>query len=97
MLTGNVDFACDYIENHFEGVSVSKPQGTYMLFVDCGGWCEKHGKTIDDILKASHDVGVALQDGRAFHGKTHLRLNLALPRARVEEAFRRLDNFVFNA
>ena len=97
VLTGNVDFACDYIEKHFEGVSVSKPQGTYMLFVDCGGWCEKHGKTIDDILKASHDVGVALQDGRAFHGKTHLRLNLALPRARVEEAFRRLDNFVFNA
>ena len=97
VLTGNVDFACDYIEKHFDGVSVSKPQGTYMLFVDCGAWCEKHSKTIDDILKASHDVGVALQDGRAFHGKTHLRLNLALPRARVEEAFRRLDNYVFNA
>ena len=97
VLTGNVDFACDYIEKHFDGVSVSKPQGTYMLFVDCTQWCEKHGKTLDDVLKAAHDVGVALQDGRAFHGPCHLRLNLALPLSRVQEAFRRLDKFVFNA
>ena len=26
VLTGNIDFACDYIEKHFEGVTVSKPQ-----------------------------------------------------------------------
>ena len=67
-----------------------------MLFVDCAGWCDMHDKTVDDILKACHDVGVAIQDGRAFHGKTHLRMNLALPRSRVEEAFRRMDVYVFN-
>ena len=96
VLTGNVDFACDYIEKHFDGVSVSKPQGTYMLFVDCTQWCKNHSKTLDDVLKAAHDVGVALQDGRAFHGPCHLRMNLALPLSRVQEAFRRLDKFVFN-
>jgi len=64
--------------------------------VDCAGWCEKHGKTVEDILKACHDVGVAVQDGRAFHGKTHLRMNLALPLSRVKEAFHRMDNYVFN-
>lgn len=95
VLTGNVTFACQYITEHFEGVSVSRPQGTYMLFVDCGAWCEKHGKTIDDILKACHDVGVAVQDGRAFHGKTHLRMNLALPLSQVQEAFSRMDQYVF--
>ena len=35
VLTSNVDFACDYIAQHFEGVKVAKPEGTYMLFVDC--------------------------------------------------------------
>ena len=52
MLTGNIDFACDYIEKHFEGVTVSKPQGTYMLFVDCTDWCKAHGKTIGQLEKA---------------------------------------------
>ncbi len=95
VLTENVKFACDFIESHFEGVSVSRPEGTYMLFVDCAGWCESRGKTVDDILKACHDVGVALQDGRPFHGKCHLRINLALPTDRVKEAFRRLEKYVF--
>ena len=96
-ITGNVDFAVDYIEKHFDGVKVSKPQGTYMLFIDCAGWLEKNGKTMDELLKAGWDVGVVWQDGRAFHGKTHIRLNLALPLSRVKEAFDRLDKYVFNA
>ncbi len=95
-ITQNVDFACDYIAKHFEGVSVSKPQGTYMLFIDCEKWLRKHGKTMDELLKAGWDVGVVWQDGRAFHGKTHIRLNLALPLSRVQEAFHRLDTYVFN-
>ena len=97
VLTGNVDFACDYIAKHFEGVEVSRPQGTYMLFLDCTKWCEGHGKSIADVLKACHEVGVALQDGRQFHGPCHLRVNLALPLSRVQEAFHRLDKYVFNA
>ena len=96
-ITGNVDYAVDYIEKHFEGVTVSKPQGTYMLFIDCAGWLEKTGKTMDELMKAGWDVGVIWQDGRAFHGATHIRLNLALPLSRVKEAFDRLDKYVFNA
>ena len=97
VLTGNAAFACDYIANHFPGLSVARPQGTYMLFVDCTDWCAAHGKTLDEVLKACYDVGVYVQDGRAFHGSCHIRMNLALPRARVEEAFSRLDKYVFNA
>lgn len=96
VLTGNVDFACQYIAEHFEGVSCTKPEGTYMLFADCTEWCRKHGKTLDEVMHAAWDVGVALQDGRPFHGPCHLRLNLALPLTRVQEAFQRLDKYVFN-
>ncbi|MBQ1225550.1 MAG: aminotransferase class I/II-fold pyridoxal phosphate-dependent enzyme [Clostridia bacterium] len=92
----NVDYACDYVENHFDGVTLSRPQGTYMIFLDCTKWCEKHGKTIEDVENAAWEVGVALQDGRMFHGPCHLRVNLALPLSRVKEAFDRLDKYVFN-
>ncbi len=97
VLTGNVDYACDFIARHFDGVEVSKPQGTYMLFLDCTRWCKTHGKSIDELLRAGWDVGVIWQDGRPFHGPCHIRVNLALPLSRVQEAFRRLNELVFNA
>ena len=50
-----------------------------------------------ELLAKGWDVGVVWQDGRAFHGKTHIRMNLALPLSRVQEAFQRLDKCVFNA
>ena len=97
VLSGNVNFACDFITRHFPGVQVAKPEGTYMLFLDCTRWCEAHGKSIEALQRAGWDVGVAWQDGRPFHGPCHIRMNLALPLSRVQEAFRRLDEYVFNA
>ena len=97
VLTGNVEFACRYIQDHFDGIEVSKPEGTYMLFLDCTKWCEKHGKTIDELQRAGVEVGVIWQDGRPFHGPCHIRMNLALPFSRVKEAFERLDRYVFHA
>lgn len=97
VIAGNIDYACDFIRERFDGVEVTKPEGTYMLFADCTKWCETHGKTIDKLEKACWDVGVAVQDGRQFHGPCHIRMNLALPLSRVQEAFDRLDKYVFNA
>ena len=97
VLAGNAEFACNYIAEHFEGVTVSRPQGTYMLFIDCKDYCERTGRSIEDVIKAGWDVGVVWQDGRPFHGPTSIRINLALPLSRVQEAFDRMDKYVFNA
>ena len=96
VLKTNIEYACDYIRAHFDGVRFCQPQGTYMLFIDCTGWCWKHGKTLDEVLSAAWSVGVAFQDGCPFHGPCHIRINLALPLSRVQEAFKRLDKYVFN-
>ena len=94
-ITGNIDYAADYIETHFEGVKVSRPEGTYMLFIDVEEWCRKHGKTLEEVEKAGWDVGVAWQDGKMFFGPWSIRMNLALPLSRVKEAFERLTSYVF--
>jgi len=94
-ITGNIDYAADYIETHFEGVKVSRPEGTYMLFIDVEEWCRKHGKTLEEVEKAGWDVGVAWQDGKMFFGPWSIRMNLALPLSRVKEAFERLRRYVF--
>jgi cystathionine beta-lyase len=95
VLQGNVDYACDFIWNHFEGVKVSKPQGTYMLYLDCGEWCDLNNTSIQDLLVKGAEVGVIWQDGRPFNRPWAIRMNLALPKSRVEEAFRRLTEYVF--
>lgn len=95
VLTQNTEFAYSYIQDHFKGIEVSRPEGTYMLFLDCTKWCMDHGKTIEEVERAAWNVGVAVQDGRMFHGQCHLRMNLALPLSRVKEAFERLNKYVF--
>ena len=97
VLTENVDYAMDYINTHFKGVKAAHPQGTYMIFMDCAEWLEIHGKTLPELVKMGHDVGVAWQDGTGHGGTTHIRLNVALPLERVKEAFARMDKYVFNA
>jgi cystathionine beta-lyase len=97
VITANMDYTIAYIRTHFDGVEVVRPEGTYMLFVDCTKWCESHGKTIEELEKAAWDVGVAVQDGRMFHGNCHIRMNLALPLSRLKEALERLGKYVFNA
>ena len=97
VLTENVNYAYDYIKEHFDGVDLAKPQGTYMLFLDCTEWLEEHGRDIAWLQKAGWNVGVGWQDGRPFHGPNAIRMNLAVPFSRVQEAFDRLDKYVFNA
>ncbi len=96
VLSRNVNYAYDYIQENFHGVSLAKPEGTYMLFLDCEAWCREHGRTLDELLKAGWDVGVAWQDGRPFHGAWGIRMNLALPYSLVEEAMGRLKEHVFS-
>ncbi len=95
VLTGNVDYAYQYIREHFEGVTLAKPQGTYMLYLDCQGWCEKKGISLDELIRAGIAVGVIWQDGRPFNRPYAIRMNLALPHALVREAFERLQKYVF--
>ena len=85
----NMTLAYDFFAG-IEGVSLMRPEGTYMLFPDCGGWLEAHGKTLGELEEACWSKGVAVQDGAMFHGPSHLRVNLALPTSRVEEALDRL-------
>ena len=94
VIEGNVDIALDTLLR-IPGIDVARPEGTYMLFVDATSWCAEHGVGIDELLRRGWDVGVGWQDGRPFHGPCHIRMNLASPASRIEEACARLVQHVF--
>ena len=94
MWVADMNFACDFITRHFPGVQVAKPEGTYMLFLDCTDWCAAHEKAGGRAARRL-GCGRGLAGGRMFHHPCAIRMNLALPRALVEEAFNRLSAYVF--
>ena len=96
VLDGNIRCAVDFLRAHVPGICLSEPQGTYMLFPDFSDWLRDKGMSLDDLLEAGWREGVLWQDGRPFHGESAIRINLALPKSRVEEAMERLNRAVFS-
>ncbi len=92
----NQEHAYEVIQTWGGLVETQKPQGTYVMFLDFGKFCEERGKTLDEVLEKCVSVGVICQDGRPFHGPTHARFNFATPYASVVEAFKRLDKYLIN-
>ena len=95
VISNNIDYALDFIHNNFKGIEVIKPEGTYMLYLDCTKYLDTHDITMDELLKKGVHYGVCWQDGRPFMNPNTIRMNLALPTILVEEAFSRLRKFVF--
>ena len=95
VIDGNLTYACDFIRDHFPGVAVMRPQGTYMLYLDCGEWCREHGVNIKKLQKRGVRCGVIWQDGEAFMLPNTIRMNLALPKSRLIEAMERLRKYAF--
>jgi cystathionine beta-lyase len=95
VLYQNLRYVKDFMETHFEGVSMFLPEGTYMLFLNAGEWCRRHGITMDELLRRGVRAGVIWQRGADFGDPDCIRLNVALPFALVEEAMQRLKTRVF--
>ena len=95
VVDGNLRYACDFIAEHFPGVSVMRSQGTYMLFLDCGDWCRTHSVSIQELLGRGIRAGVIWQNGESFFWPDSIRLNLALPLSLLQEAMERLKQYVF--
>ena len=91
----NHRYACDFIRENFPGVKVMRPQGTYMLFLDCGDWCREHGVPIGELLARGVRAGVIWQNGESFFWPDSIRMNLALPLSLLREAMDRLKAHAF--
>ena len=90
VIQGNIDCVAEALSK-YPGVHVRKAQGTYMLFVDFTDWMKAHGIDQDELMHRGWDAGVVWQDGRRFYAPGHIRMNLASPLSRIQEAMRRLD------
>ena len=96
VLSENARLAAEYVDR-FEGVSAFRPEGTYMMLLDCGAFLAAHGMKPAALLQKGWDHGVGWQDGALFEAPGSIRLNLASPTHRIREAFERMENLIFRA
>mgnify|MGYP001114444813 CR=1 FL=1 len=96
VLKKNCKHICNCLNEQIDGTSVSMPQGTYMVFVDCTEYCKRTGMSLDEIIQKGWDVGIGWQDGRKFGGRCHIRMNLAVPFSQIEKVCDRLVKYVFD-
>lgn len=88
---GNVDYVSDYLRTHLPKVKFFKPQATYMMWLDFNGY----GLTEEELWrKMTQEAELGFNRGSDFgqDGSGFFRINLACPRATVEEAMSRLGS-----
>lgn len=95
VLDRNLRYIRDFLQSRYPGVTMMLPQGTYMLFVNCGAWCRSHGITPDDLRRRGVEHGIIWQSGAGFGDGDCIRINAALPHSLVREAMGRLEKYVF--
>lgn len=95
-VNGNLDYTLAYLAEHAPAIKPLKPDGTYLLWLDCRELgLDKHGLKELMYKKAK----VAFNEGSIFgrEGEGWLRMNLACPRPIVEQALRQFCEAVRGA
>ena len=95
VLEGHVEKTLAFFAKTAPEIRIAKPEGTYMLYLDCAGWCEKHGMPIRSLQEKGVEAGVIWQNGEPFGMPGTIRMNLALPESLLDEALDRLAKYVF--
>ena len=88
-LEDNRDFTFEYVRDHLPGISMARPEGTYLAWLDCRR-AAIPGNPHKFFLEKAR---VALNDGPEYGkgGEGFVRLNFGCPRATLAEALRRME------
>ncbi len=85
----NVEYVADFCEKYIPQIKIIKPESTYMIWLDCRE-LRLEGDALKDFFINKAKLG--LNDGQQFGtgGEGFMRINVACPKATVEQAMEQL-------
>jgi len=94
-LEENMNYVFDYINENIKGIIPFKMEATYLMWLDCRG-LGLDSKSIEDLFFKR--AKIALDSGHWFGecGNGFMRINIACPRAMLEDGLNRLKVSVEN-
>lgn len=87
----NIDYVTGYLEKKMPKIKVMQPEASFLLFLNCNELGFSTQKELEDFfVDKAH---LALNSGTLFgeEGKGFMRLNVASPRKRIEQAMFQLE------
>ena len=88
---GNIDYVTGYLKKKMPKIKVMQPEASFLLFLNCNELGFSTQKGLEDFfVDKAH---MALNSGTLFgeEGKGFMRLNVASPRKRIEQAMSQLE------
>lgn len=94
-IDGNMQYVIEFINEKLPMIKTSKPEGTYLMWLDFNGVGIPQDKIQDFLI---NEAKVAMNDGATFgeNGKGFFRMNVACPRYMVEEAMEKIEKAIRN-
>ncbi len=91
----NIVYVQDYLRENLPQIKTFRHEATYLMWLDFSHFGLTHEELSERLVKKAK---LALNDGAIFgdEGKCHFRLNVACPRATLEEAMHRLSQVFAN-
>lgn len=92
-LQENLNYLMDYFTNKIPKIKVIKPDGTYLIWLDCRD-LGMDNQELSAFINENAKVG--LEDGFIFgkSGSGFMRMNIACPRSLLIEALNRIENAI---
>ena len=90
----NYEFTVDYVNSNLKGVRVVPLEGTYLVWLDFKGTGLSHEEADRRIV---NEAKLWLDSGKIFGkpGEGYQRINIACPRATLEDALRRIKDILY--
>lgn len=92
-LTRNAELVLQYLGEHAPAIDVIKPEGTYLMWLDCRRLGLTSQELVDRLVK---EQGLAIGSGAGYgdNAEGFLRLNIGCPRATLQQGLEKLAKFV---
>ncbi len=92
-LEDNAQFLIDYCRENIPKIKPNKPEGTYLVWLDCKDLGLEDEELNDFMVNKAK---IALDGGNWFgrEGEGYMRINIACPRAILEEGIKRIEKAV---
>ncbi len=93
-IEGNLEFLIKYTEERIPAIKPVRPEGTYLVWLDCRGLGIEDPKELQKFFNEKAKVG--MNAGYTFGpgGEGFMRMNIACPRSTLEEALKRIEEAV---
>lgn len=86
-IRGNYEALCEFFAEHFPNLTVTKLEGTYLVWVDC----RSLGESSDELERRFiYDKRLWLNCGTMYGTDGFMRINIACPRTVMLDGLRRL-------